>query len=107
MYPDSDKLLFSSTVHGASRRWDPLAVRRNLIRAAKGKLGALLTAAADRKEPEQVEGQPPPLPLPPEPPEELIARLDAQERLANVLREAFDLPGLDAGEDAVAHPCGW
>jgi len=100
MFPDcnADDMIFTAEVNGRKRRYDPLVLRRRLIRAAGGRLGKVITAAAD---PPEVD----PRDVPSDPKElqafeqaraaALLASVEGQDRLTAVLREAFELPSID------------
>jgi hypothetical protein len=83
MFSEEEKAIFVFQDGEKERRCDPLVMRRRLLRASTGQLSQLLQNAAEpRRSPDE----------PPEPPGAVLERLDAQEQLVAVLREAFELP---------------
>lgn len=108
MFTDMERLIFTADVMGARRRYDPLAVRRALLRESGGQFHRWWTEAAAA-----------PAAVPPEPAAareatgdpadpatqasigharlvgELLRSLDSDERAVRCLRAAFGLPEYD------------
>lgn len=74
--PDTARLVFAHTVRGVKRFADPLAVKRNLLRASQGQFEALERLASSAPTPLEQE--------------------DAREKLHAITCAAFDLVPFDA-----------
>lgn len=120
MFSESEKLIFSCTINGSKRFFDPLALRRSLLRESAGKFYSWWEDSIEPGEHYQpvlppIETMPPSSLVSPDEPgaispaamladahrtARVMSALDAQDRVAAVVRAVFGIPDFDPATGA-------